>query len=66
MSEMRKFCGWILPGLTAAEDVLGKLNEVVTLDAYRALLEGYLDRLVQTDDLRLHDRLTPKPTLDTV
>ena len=66
MFEMRKFCRWILPGLTGAEDVLRRLNEVVTLDGYRALLEGYLDRLIQTGDVRLHAELTPAQTLDTV
>ena len=66
MFEMRKFCGWMLPGLTGAEDVLKRLNEVVTLDGYRALLEGYLDRLVQTGDVEMHAGLTPAQTLDTV
>lgn len=66
MYEMRKFCGWLLPGLTGAEDVLARLNEIVTLEDYRATLEGYLDRLERENDLGLHRHLMPRNSLDTV
>ena len=66
MYEMRKFCGWLLPGLTGAQEVLWRLNQVVTLEAYRALLEGYLDGLIKAGDLSLHASLMPEQTLDTV
>ena len=46
--------------------VLTRLNAVVTLDDYRALLEGYLDGLEKRGDLEIHPELLPKPTLDTV
>ena len=64
--EMRKFCGWLLPGLTGAEDVLKALNTVVTLDGFKRLLEGYLDELTRRGDLSLHEELLPADTLDTV
>jgi hypothetical protein len=64
--EMRRFCGWILAGLTGSEGVLTRLNAVVTLDDFRALLEGYLDDLEKRGDLEIHPELLPKPTLDTV
>jgi tRNA-dihydrouridine synthase len=64
--EMRRFCGWILAGLTGYDGVLTRLNAVVTLDDFRALLEGYLNDLEKRDDLELHPELLPKPTLDTV
>ena len=37
---MRRFCGWMLAGLTGFDGVLTRLNAVVTLDGFRALLEG--------------------------
>ena len=64
--EMRRFCGWILAGLTGYDGVLARLNAAVTLDDFRALLEGYLNDLEKRDDLELHPELLPKPTLDTV
>ena len=64
--EMRRFCGWMLTGLTGCEAVLTRLNGVVTLDAFRALLEEYLDALARRDDLDIHPELLPRPTLDTV
>ena len=64
--EMRRFCGWILAGLTGCDAVLARLNAVVTLDGFRALLEGYLNDLERRGDLEIHPELLPKPTLDTV
>ena len=64
--EMRRFCGWMLAGLTGCEAVLTRLNGVVTLDVFRALLEEYLDALARSDDLDIHPELLPRPTLDTV
>ena len=64
--EMRRFCGWMLAGLTGYDAVLTRLNAVVTLDGFRALLEGYLDDLEKRGDLEIHPELLPKPTLDTV
>ena len=64
--EMRKFSGWILPGLTGADEVLRQMNGVETLEAYHGLLEGFLDRLACRDDLDIHPELMPEQTLDTV
>ena len=64
--EMRRFCGWILAGLTGYEAVLAGLNHIVTLEAFRALLEGYLNDLERQGDLELHSELLPEMTLDTV
>ena len=64
--EMRKFCGWMLPGLTGAGDVIARLNAVDTLDGFRALMESYLDSLEQRGDLEIHPELLPEMTLDTV
>lgn len=66
MCEMRKFCGWLLPGLTGAGEILRRLNEIYTLEGYDALLEGYLDWLVRRGDIDLHPELLPAETLDTV
>ena len=66
MCEMRKFCGWLLPGLTGAEEVLKRLNGIYTLEGYTALLDGYLDRLVRRGDTDIHQELLPRETLDTV
>ena len=64
--EMRRFCGWMLAGLTGSEGVLAQLNAVVTLDGFRSLLEGYLGDLERRGDLDIHPELLPKATLDTV
>ena len=64
--EMRKFCGWLLPGLTGVDAVLTRLNQVVLLDDFRHLMEDYLDELTRRGDLAIHAELAPKPTLDTV
>ena len=66
ISEMRKFSGWLLPGLTGADDVLHALNGVWTLEEYRRLLEGFLEGLARTDDLTVHPEAAPALTLDTV
>ena len=64
--EMRRFCGWMLAGLTDSETVLARLNAVVTLDGFRELLEEYAAALERRGDLDVHPELLPKPTLDTV
>ena len=64
--EMRKFCGWLLPGLTGAGGVLKRLNGIDALSAYTALLEDYLNELVRSNDVGVHPELTPDCTLDTV
>ncbi len=64
--EMRKFCGWLLPGLTGAEGVVKRLNGIDALSAYTALLEDYLNELVRSNDVGVHPELTPDCTLDTV
>ena len=66
MCEMRKFCGWLLPGLTGAETVLRRLNGIFTLEGYTALLEDYLERLEREGDTDVHPELMPVETLDTV
>ena len=64
--EMRKFSGWMLPGLTGADDILRRMNAVETLEGFRALLEGFLEDLARRNDLDLHPELLPEQTLDTV
>ena len=66
VSEMRKFCGWMLPGFSGAEDVLRRLNGVDTLDGFNRLMDDYLDRLARQNDLDPHSELAPTQTLDTV
>ena len=56
----------MLAGLTGFEVVLAKLNAVVTLDAFRATLEAYLDELVRRDDIDVHPERLPQMSLDTV
>ena len=64
--EMRRFSAWLLAGLSDCETVLRQLNTVTTLDAFRRLLEGYLEDLARRGDLDVHtDALAPQ-TLDTV
>ena len=66
VSEMRKFCGWMLPGFTGANEVLAQLNGVNTLDGFNRLMEGWLESLIRSNDLRAHPELMPAQTLDTV
>lgn len=66
IQEMRKFSTWLLNGLTGAEAVLTALNGINTLDGYRAAMEGYLNRLVQAGDTRVHPEIAGVPNLDTV
>ena len=64
--EMRKFCGWLLPGFTGAEEILKSLNGVVTLDGFNRLLDDWLDALIRDGDTRIHPEFLPAQTLDTV
>lgn len=64
--EMRKFSGWLLPGLTGAGEILSRMNAIDTLDGYKGLLAGYLDALLRRDDIDVHAELLPPSTLDTV
>lgn len=64
--EMRKFSGWILPGLTGADDVLIHMNSVETLSGYQMLLERFLDDLERRGDTCVHTESMTQPTLDTV
>lgn len=64
--EMRKFSGWLLPGLTGATDVLERLNGIEALEDYRRLMEGYLEALARQNDTHIHPELLPEATLDTV
>lgn len=64
--EMRKFSGWLLPGLTGSEEALRALNAVVDRESYRRVLEDFLEALVRRGDTRIHPERIPKPTLDTV
>ena len=66
LCEMRRFVNWYLPGLSGAETVSAQMNEINTLDGFKQLMEGYLNRLVQADDTHIHVELLPKPSLDTV
>ena len=66
VSEMRKFGGWWLPGLTGAGEILSRMNSVATLDGLNRLLDGYLEALARDGDLDIHAELLPPPTLDTV
>ncbi len=66
VSEMRKFCGWLLPGFTGADEVLARLNDVVTLDGFNRLMDGWLEGLMREGDVHPRAELLPKQTLDTV
>lgn len=66
VSEMRKFGGWWLPGLTGAEEVLTRLNGVTTLDGFNRLMDRWLEDLARRNDLDIHPERLPPPTLDTV
>lgn len=63
--EMRRFGGWWLSGLTGAEEVLRRMNDVTTLDGFRRLLMSYLEGLARRDDLAVHPEETDT-SLDTV
>lgn len=66
MCEMRRFVNWYLAGLSGAEEICRAMNDVSALEGFRALLEGYLNRLIRQNDVSLHPELLPKPSLDTV
>lgn len=65
ISEMRKFAGWLLPGLTGAGEALKGLNQIDTLDGFNRAMEGYLDGLRRENDLSIHPELLPQMNLDT-
>ena len=64
--EMRKFSGWLLPGLTGSEALLQALNRINTLDEYRRAMEDYLNALQRQNDIKVHPEFQPPQTLDTV
>ena len=64
--EMRKFCAWLLSGLTGSERVFEALKRIVTLDGFERCLEAYLNGLVAAGDTRVHAELAPDTGLDTV
>ena len=64
--EMRKFCGWLLPGLTGAGEVLCRLNGVTTLDHFRRLMWDYLEELEKRGDTAICPELLSGVSLDTV
>lgn len=66
MQEMRKYCLWYLSGLTGAAETFETVKHADDLASFHHVLEGYLDRLVQTNDIRVHPDLLPEATLDTV
>jgi len=66
MCEMRRFLNWYLPGLTDADAICACMNDINTLEAFTALMESYLNCLIQTNDTHIHPELLPKPSLDTV
>ena len=66
VSEMRKFCGWLLPGFTGAGELLARLNGVTTLDGFNRLIDGWLEGLVREGDTHPREELLPNQTLDTV
>lgn len=66
ISEMRKFSGWLLSGLSDAPALLKSLNAISALDAYREALERYLDTLIQNNDTRVHPEWNMTSNLDTV
>ena len=64
--ELRKFTLWYLEGFSGAEAVFQAVKRVETLEDYRRLHEGYLDRLIQANDTSIHPERMPEITLDTV
>ncbi len=66
IGEMRKFCGWMLPGLTGAEALLRELNAVDTLAGFERALDDFLEALARRGDIDVHRELMPQATLDTV
>ena len=66
ISEMRKFCGWMLPGLTGFDAVLSDLNAITTLEGFKRRMTDYLEALERRDDLCVHPELAAHMTLDTV
>lgn len=66
LQEIRKFCLWYLAGLTGSETVFEQTKVADDLESFRRIHEGYLNRLIQTNDVHVHPELLPKSTLDTV
>ena len=65
MAEMRKFSRWLLTGLTGAEEILGAINHITTLNEYRKALEAYLDRLQIAGDVYIHPEYAGEQDLNT-
>lgn len=66
MCEMRRFTNWYLAGLSDSAEICAQMNEISTLDAFCALMDGYLNGLVRRRDVFVHPELLPAPSLDTV
>lgn len=66
IAEMRKFSGWLLPGLTGAGEMLTALNQINRLDGFQQYMDNCLNDLVRHGDARIHPELLPEQNLDTV
>lgn len=66
LQEMRKFCRWYMSGLTGAQEAFDRIKTVEGLEAFRAVLEGYLNELVRRNDIHVHPELMTEDSLDTV
>lgn len=64
--ELRKFCKWYLAGLSGAEEAFERVKYAESLDAFRAIHENLLNRLIRENDLYVHSERLPQETLDTV
>ena len=54
IGEMRKFAGWLLPGITGFQTVLSDLNAITTLNGFSRRLEAFLSALARAGDLSVH------------
>lgn len=66
MHEMRKYCLWYLSGLTGAAQTFDLIKRAEDLETFHRVHEGFLERLIQTNDIHVHPELLPEATLDTV
>lgn len=66
IQEMRKFCLWYLNGLTGAQAVFEQTKLAEDRSSFHRIHEAYLNRLIQTNDTRIHPELISEATLDTV
>lgn len=66
VQEMRKYSQWYLEGLTGAQQNFERVKAAQTLPEFQRVHEEYLNALIRSGDLRVHEAPRGRAALDTV